>query len=173
MGVILLAGVYGVGKSTIAEQLSAQTGLASFSAGDLISQKNGEQYGTNKLVNDKDKNQDILSACIAEILCKENRVILAGHFCIVSKEGTIDLLPESVFSQIDLEQIILLETSAETIISHMKNRDGKDYSLDLISRMLKVEKECATRTAMRLGCPLYIHTMEYTDKDIISLVAKL
>lgn len=61
MSTIFLAGIYGVGKSTLAERISATTGLPCFSAGDLISRVNGEKYGANKFVTDKEKNQDILA----------------------------------------------------------------------------------------------------------------
>lgn len=67
MSTIFLAGIYGVGKSTLAERISATTGLPCFSAGDLISRVNGEKYGANKFVTDKEKNQDILAECVSEI----------------------------------------------------------------------------------------------------------
>lgn len=89
MPTIFLAGVYGVGKSTLAEKLSSSSGIPCFSAGDLISKVNGEKYGSNKVVVDKNKNQDILAACVSEILQKSEAIILAGHFCIVNREGKV------------------------------------------------------------------------------------
>lgn len=41
-----------------------------FSAGDIISKVNGEKYEVNKVVADKNKNQDILADCVFEILKK-------------------------------------------------------------------------------------------------------
>ena len=58
--VLFAAGVYGVGKSTLCAELSRVLSLPAFSAGDLISAVNGEQYGANKVVSDKNANQDIL-----------------------------------------------------------------------------------------------------------------
>lgn len=44
-GIIFVAGIYGVGKSTLCERLSISIGIPCYSAGDLISAINGEIYG--------------------------------------------------------------------------------------------------------------------------------
>ncbi len=59
MGTIFVAGTYGVGKSTLCSKLSTALKIPDFSAGDLISAVNGETYGANKAVRDKDANQNI------------------------------------------------------------------------------------------------------------------
>ena len=61
MGTIFVAGSYGVGKSTLCDKLSKALGLPAYSAGDLISSINGEQYGANKAVQNKEANQDLLA----------------------------------------------------------------------------------------------------------------
>ena len=76
MGTFFVAGVYGVGKSTLCEQLSVDLNIPSFSAGDLISQVNGEQYGANKAVSDKSENQDILSVEVQQLLLKHSKILL-------------------------------------------------------------------------------------------------
>ena len=119
MGTVFFAGVYGVGKSTIIEKLSASTGLPAFSAGDLISARNGEKYGVNKAVSDKTSNQSILIECVSELLLNNPRILLAGHFCIASKDGGIEQLPDYVFDGIALEKIILLEASPNKIVSNL------------------------------------------------------
>lgn len=49
-GIVFVAGIYGVGKSTLCEKLGHSIGIPCFSAGDLISALNGETYGRNKAV---------------------------------------------------------------------------------------------------------------------------
>ena len=61
VGTIFIAGSYGVGKSTLCDKLSKALGLPTYSAGDLISSINGEQYGANKAVQNKETNQDTQS----------------------------------------------------------------------------------------------------------------
>lgn len=173
MGTIFLAGIYGVGKSTLANKLSAYTGIASFSAGDLISKRNGEQYGSNKIVKDKDKNQDILADCVSEILLEAERVILAGHFCIVNKQGQVDILPDGVFDKLQIDKIILLEAPQEAIVAHLSGRDGKNYSPRLIQALLAEERNMAQKTAERLQCPLVLHKMKYSDSEVEELVREI
>ena len=81
-GIIFVAGIYGVGKSTLCERLGLSIGVPCYSAGDLISALNGETYGRNKTVVNKEKNQDILVAAVNDRLQKDTAFILAGHFCI-------------------------------------------------------------------------------------------
>ena len=50
MGTIFVAGSYGVGKSTLCNAMSKVLTIPTYSAGDLISNINGEKYGENKTV---------------------------------------------------------------------------------------------------------------------------
>ena len=63
-GIIFVAGIYGVGKSTLCERLSISIGIPCYSAGDLISAINGEIYG-RKTANDQIDNQ-----LLCELYCK-------------------------------------------------------------------------------------------------------
>lgn len=170
MGTIFIAGTYGVGKSTLALKLSKKTGIPFYSAGDLISARTGKQYGKNKAVSNKDRNQDILIDIISGILLGVERIFLAGHFCIATKDRQVDLLPENVFTKLDIDKIILLESSVNIISDHLKNRDNKHYPLDLLQHLQQEERMAAKRTSKRLSCPLLIHTMEYTDSEINDLI---
>lgn len=58
--IIFVAGVYGVGKTTLCEALSKKDEIHTYSSSDLISKNNNEKYGDNKYVKDSNKNQEIL-----------------------------------------------------------------------------------------------------------------
>lgn len=117
---IFIAGAYGTGKSTLCSTLAAKLNIPAFSAGDLISGQNGEKYGANKAVADKDGNQSILVRCVKELNSKNEQILLAGHFCIFDSENRVVQLPEIVFSELNLSQIILLETKSELIAEHLQ-----------------------------------------------------
>ena len=173
MGTVFFAGEYGVGKSTLVAKLSALSGLPAYSAGDLISEKNGELYGANKLVSDKNSNQQILIQCIAKRLITYTKIILAGHFCIASKDGSIEQLPDYVFDGIAIEKIILLEASPIKIVSNLNKRDSKDYSIDFIKKMLHKERFAAAMTSKRLQIPLVIYEMTFSELDELTLASQL
>ena len=137
IGVILLAGIYGVGKSTLGENLFQRRGIPFYSAGDLISHVNGETYGANKVVADKVGNQNILAMQIERLLEQHDRILLAGHFCIVNKHGEADCLPRDAFKNLHLDKIILLEADENQIMDHLRARDAKKYSPELVAALMR------------------------------------
>ena len=169
MGVLFLAGIYGVGKSTLGETLSQRQGIPFYSAGDLISQVNGETYGANKVVADKVGNQDILAIQINRLLKQYDRILLAGHFCIVNKHGEVDCLPQDAFKNLHLDKIILLEAEEEQILNHLSARDAKKYSPELVSALMQTEREMAHAVSAELNCPIVTHCMTYTPADISTI----
>ena len=58
--IYFISGTYGVGKTTLIQTMSKIYFYESFSASDIISHYNGENYEFNKQVTDKHLNQDIL-----------------------------------------------------------------------------------------------------------------
>ncbi len=173
MGTVFLAGIYGVGKSTLAKELSVASGIPYYSAGDLISAQNGEQYGANKAVADKERNQDILAECVSSLLQSQERILLAGHFCILDKRGQVDLLPSTVFNRLQIEKIILLLAEPAIIQAHLASRDGKGYSVSTIETMLKAESKAAQKTATHLAVPLICHQMQYSADDLNKVLGVL
>lgn len=173
MGVYFLAGIYGVGKSTLGDELSRQMNMPFFSAGDLISEVNGEIYGANKVVADKDKNQNILAQRVSRLFKNYPEILLAGHFCIVNSKGKVDPLPESVFGELGIEKIILLEADTAQIADHLSCRDGKQYPVELIEQMAATEREMAYNIAARLPCTVVQHHMTYSEADVAVLISKM
>ena len=163
---IFIAGVYGTGKSTICTALSEKLHLPAFSAGDLISSINGEQYGSKKAVVDMDHNQLLLAERMRELNQEYSKVILAGHFCIFSADNDVEILPESVYPALNIKQIILLETDIQTIIDNLYRRDGKCYLDKSVSELIEKERQQSERISKQLNCPLDIYKMTFTDRDL-------
>lgn len=164
--VVFVSGVYGVGKSTLCDKLSKKCGIKFYSAGDVISEVNGERYGSNKTVKDKELNQDILVEKISEKLEHEKIILLAGHFCILGNDGQVEQLPEHTYSKLQLSSIILLEAVPEIIMQNLSRRDGKEYSIKQIEEFLITEKNCAVHIAENLNIPLFIYNMDFSNKDL-------
>lgn len=125
MGTIFVAGSYGVGKSTLCNVLSKALDIPTFSAGDLIGNINGEQYGANKAVKNKDVNQDVLGIEVKKKLEQYPTILLAGHFCLFDKSNCVEKLPNSIFEKISIEQILLLEADPLRISTNLSIRDKK------------------------------------------------
>ena len=171
MGTIFVAGTYGVGKSTLCKKLSEILKIPDFSAGDLISAVNGETYGANKVVKDKNVNQNILALQVEQLLKTMPSIILAGHFCIIDANGNVDALPSSVFYTLEIECIILLEASPSQIVKNLSARDKKEYSEEQIFLLQKAEHEKAHDIAASINCNLYIHHMLFDETDVASCLS--
>jgi len=173
VGTIFIAGSYGVGKSTLCDALSQHLEIPHFSAGDLISRVNGEAYGATKAVSNKSENQDILAAEIQRIHQVSPKILLAGHFCIFDKANHVEPLPDSIYSNLNIDCILLLEANPERIISNLGRRDKKIYTLDEIIELIGSENKYARHVAKALSCPLLIHKMRFDGTDPDSCVSLL
>ena len=81
--ILFVAGVYGVGKTTLCDILSEKYLISSYSSSELISKCNHEEYGKNKYVTNSNRNQEILVNQVNKI--KDESFILNGHFCLKEK----------------------------------------------------------------------------------------
>ncbi len=151
------------------EALFQRQGIPFYSAGDLISQINGETYGANKSAANKEHNQDILSMQIEHLLEQHDRILLAGHFCIVNKQGNVDRLPNDVFKKLHIDKIILLEAEEHKIAGHLQTRDGKKYPPELVSALLQTEREMTYDISENLNCPIVAYCMSYTPADVSTI----
>ncbi len=165
MGTIFVAGIYGVGKSTLCNELSSELNIPAYSAGDLISSVNGEIYGANKYVEDKLKNQDVLASTVQKLLTIHPKIILAGHFCIFDRNNEVDYLPNSVYSDLSIECILLLEANLEKVVKNLSLRDGKKYNRNHLYSLANAEKAASKEVAKILGCKYIIHDMRFDGND--------
>lgn len=164
--VVFVSGIYGVGKSTLCNKLAKKCHINFYSAGDVISEENGEKYGSNKIVKNKELNQDILIRKMSEKLEHEKIILLAGHYCILGNNGQVEQLPEHTYSKLQLSAIILLEAGLEIIMKNLNRRDGKEYSIQQIEEFLNTERNCAEHIAENLNIPVFVHNMEFSNEDI-------
>lgn len=173
MGVIFVAGCYGVGKSTLLEKIFEKTKIPHFSAGMLISEVNDETYGRNKYVTNKKNNQTLLIEQIEKKLKTYPRFFLDGHFCIFKKGNIPDSLLLDDLEKMHFEKIFLLETEPSRILENLKNRDDRYYSLDNIESLMNVERQQAYTFSEKTHIPLYIHHMLFDDNDALQILSNI
>ena len=162
-GVIFLAGIYGTGKTTLGNELSVRLGLPCFQASELITERNGEKYGATKHVKDVKNNQDILAEAVADLRKKHEAFIMTGHFAIFDKAHKVAEIPQEVFGRLGLSAIVLLETTTEKVIQHIRGRDGKEYTAAEIDTLSQAERRLAKQAAERVGIPLHIRQMDFVN----------
>lgn len=166
--IIFVAGVYGVGKTTLCNALSQKYGISSFSASELISKKNNEVYGSNKYVRDSNRNQEILIEQINKI--KEDTFILNGHFCLKAKNNKIILLEDKVFKRLNLSMILLLSAQSNIIRQNLFIRDHFYYDIKYIDSLLQNEEKQADKVSKLYNIPLCKYDMKFDGQDVDRII---
>lgn len=168
---VFVAGIHGVGKSYLCESFSARTGIPHHSASALIkAERAGASWGTDKVVTGADENQLALAAAVKRVLSENPDLILDGHFVLKDKFGGFLRLAESVFSQLNLSAVILLENDSDLIFSRLHERDGNKNPGDIVS-FLEIERAQARQVCQELNLPLkvlFAPTPDFFHDSIIS-----
>lgn len=163
---IFVAGVYGVGKDYLCNKISEIIGVKKFSASQLISNINKENYERNKDVKNKAKNQIILIKEVHKLLQKYNTIILTGHMCILNKNMSIEELPQEVYDDLEITSMILLKNKTDVIIQNLMRRDKKVYNEILIDEFQRKEEELFAETAKTIKAKSLILDLLYNNSDI-------
>lgn len=163
---IFVAGVYGVGKDYLCDKISETTKIKKFSASQLISNINNENYVENKVVKDKNRNQDILIKEVHELLQKHNTIILSGHMCILNKNMKIEALPQDVYGNLEITSMALLKNKPDVIVQNLMRRDKKKYNNELINEFQKKEEELFIKIVQEINVKSVIIDLLYNNSDL-------
>lgn len=155
--VVFVTGVHGTGKTYLCERY-IENNLKVFheSASALIKKaKNGANWSVEKRVENADENQIALTQEVKKITSAGHKLILDGHTVLLDKLGGFIRISPAVFSELEVEAIILIEATVETISCRLNERDSTKDIAD-IKRFISVEREQAQFIARELGIPLRI-----------------
>lgn len=153
---IFISGVHGVGKSYFCDMVKNATGIESYSASTLISQKKHSGFSKDKLIPDIDDNQQYLLQATNELKASEDNFILDGHFCLLNASGEITRIPNDTFTTLKPEAIILLMEKPKVISHRRKERDGIDATPESIDAFQTEEQKYAEEVAAQIGAKLFV-----------------
>lgn len=173
METLLVAGSYGVGKSTLCKEISKLTKIPFFSAGDLIGNVVGEDYSRDKKIKNISNNQNVLSYQVKELLLVHKKIILAGHFCVYNSNSEICLINDDLFSNLYISKILLLEAPAKVIFEHLLIRDKCEYDVKQLDTLLNYERKQATNVSKLINVDIIYYQMKYDGKDVNRCVKQL
>lgn len=161
---IFVAGVHGVGKTYLASQLPATLGLTHTSASKLISEERRRpNWGADKRVSGADANQIALATAVKRHNHAGRRLLLDGHFVLLSSQGKLLRLGTEVFRSLNLDGVVLLEVAPETIATRIRERDGQQADIDQIVEFINTERLQAQMVCHELGISLRILTTPNPD----------
>lgn len=140
MNYIFLAGIHGVGKSTLAVKLENELDLKSYSISDLIRKAGKFVDISDKKTESISQNQELWKVELKKINISEKILLLDGHFCLLDKNKNIITLPSTTFEGTQMSKIILMQKSPQTIRRNLLERDNSEYSIEFLRRFQETEK---------------------------------
>lgn len=162
MDYIFLAGIHGVGKSTLAANLENKLNLKSFSVSDLIRKAGKNLDSSDKKTEGISQNQELWKMELNKLKISEEILLLDGHFCLLDKNNNIITLPFATFEGTQMSKIILMQKNPQTIRGNLLNRDNKEYSIGFLQELQDIEKQQATKYSKENNIRLFVYD-ENTD----------
>lgn len=152
---VFLAGVHGVGKTTLCRTTLEPTGFHCVSASSIIKSRAGEVC-YKKSVEAIDDNQRKLIKGVDSLRLEYTRLVIDGHFALLNKERQVEKISVSVFREMRPDLIILLHDAATEIATRLSLRDGEKWDPDLIERLQNEERSHAKWVAADLNVRLEV-----------------
>lgn len=151
--ILFLAGVHGVGKSTLAEFLSNETGMQFYSSSELIRAEKRAPVDSGKSVVDPEDNQNYLINAIIKIIANRESLILDGHFTLWGSNSIFNV-PISLFERLPIAGSVVLFEEPEIICSRLRERDSKEWEVSDISHRQEMESVRADFISNNVHFPL-------------------
>jgi adenylate kinase len=156
MGVIFVAGVHAVGKTTACTHAAGALGIAHYTASGLIKAEKATAISAKgKAVADVEGNQNLLIRSAEKARMRhQGRILLDGHFTLATHEGRIESIAVGVFRSLILDGLVVYHDDPLAIAARLNQRDGEALRTDLVAQHQEAELEHAHIVAAELRIPL-------------------
>lgn len=153
---VFVAGVHEVGKSFLCQQYANDFSVTYESASGLIRKERAQvDWSTDKKVGNINGNQIALRAAVQRIINAGQSLLLDGHFVLINDKSEFVALESSVFQDIGITGVVILEADAEVIASRLAARDSSRSAVD-IGLFLDRERAQAQYVCQELSVPIHI-----------------
>lgn len=151
-----LAGVHGVGKTTLCNRYFHPAGFYCTTASSLI-KKRGKAINKDKRVTNVEDNQLALLEQLRIERDAHEKLLLDGHFCLVSSSGEIVEIDPSIFQAMGLDSLILIKGDPEEIAARLHNRDSNKWSPRFLREFQEAEERHAHRVSKEISVSLNVY----------------
>lgn len=154
---IFIAGVHGVGKTCLAQQVAERLGIRYATASQLIREERGyASWNSNKKVGEVDDNQAALVAAVNRIKDSGQLLLLDGHFVLRKAAGDHERLPEGVFHDLRCKSVVLLTCAPSIVLARLLERGDESWNEGEVALFAKSEADHAASICASLAIPLTV-----------------
>jgi adenylate kinase len=156
MGVIFIAGIHAVGKTTACTFAADSLRLAHYAASSLIKAEKASAISTyGKEVVDVEGNQQLLIRGVQKACERhEGRIILDGHFTLLKPDGGIETVAVDVFRALALDGVVVFQDEPAAIAERLSLRDGESRNSNVIAQHQAAEIHHAQSVSSKLDVPI-------------------
>ncbi len=137
--IIFIGGIHGVGKGKICSEISKETGWIHISASQVLRWEEISSSEKKEVKNIK-STQDRLRDGLNELIDPSKKYLLDGHFTLLNKEGTPELIEIDIFNHIKPVLYVIIIEEEEIIHKRLLRRDSKNYSLEKLKEFQEMER---------------------------------
>ena len=161
--IIFIGGIHGVGKGTICKEIALKTELIHLTASQILKWEEISD-SDNKLVKNITSTQDRLIKGLKNLIKKDKKYILDGHFCLLNSNEVPSRIDEETFDQINPKVIAIVIDDVEEIAKRLAVRDSKIYDTKVLNQLQQMEIEYAKYLSNKYSIPYFeIKNGNYTQ----------
>lgn len=158
--IVFMGGIHGVGKTLFSEAICRDSGLVHITASSLIG-----SFKKSKRTKNIPGNQEILVEAVNG-LDSTIKYLLDGHFCLLDRDGRIQIIEVNVFKKLHLMAIIVLQEKVETIQDRLFKRDNCSYTLEFLNDFQEKELEQAKQVSDSLNIRMQVVSPSNRNDEI-------
>ena len=141
---VFVAGIHGVGKTHLASRAAPAVGMVHTSASTLIGEERAlTTWSDDKRVIDVDANQRALAAAVQRYNEAGTRLLLDGHFVLLTAASELTRLEVDVFASLNLDAVVVIEADPQTVAQRIKARDQRRVDVAHLREFMKAERNQA------------------------------
>lgn len=150
---IFLAGVHGVGKTTLCKEIENTLNVPCYTASALIERFSDVKMNADKRVESIADNQQILLRAV-QCLQSGHEFILEGHLCLLNGEAQVQRIGLKIFTELAPTAIFILIADEKEICRRNHEKSGILEDRSFIRYFQEQEIAFGKELAEKLGIPV-------------------
>jgi adenylate kinase len=159
---VFIGGVHGSGKTHLCTLLAPAIGATCYVASALLAevQKPADAGAKTTLqttdVPNLSRNQELILQKIEERRHNNERLILDGHFCILTAGGDVEDVPIKYFKALRPTVLLLIDIPIREILVRLQRRGGTSFTDQQLATLVVREKAHAHAVSDAFSVPLKV-----------------